>query len=79
MFKKVVTHKNFWKSVLYLSVPFMVIFFLLNWGFTGFELTYFDTILRRVLALFVGGLIYGFTMTYIKFWTKLKEKEQKSK
>ncbi len=79
MFKKVVTYKNFWKSVLYLALPFILILFLLNWGVHSFAMDYFEKPLRKVIALLVGGIIYGFTMAYVKFWSKLKEQEQRNR
>lgn len=79
MFKKIVTYKNFWKSVLFLALPFFVLMLIANWGLSGFEMEYFDNSLRKILAFLVGGLVYGFTMAYIKYWRKLKEQEQRNK
>ncbi|GER60662.1 hypothetical protein [Patiriisocius marinus] len=79
MFKRVVTHKGFWKSVLFLTITAMVVLFVINWGLSGFGSEYFNGVFRKLLAFLVGGAIYGFTITYIKFWSKLKQQENRSK
>ena len=79
MFKRVLSHKGFWKSVLFLSIVAMIVLLVINWGLSGFESEYFNGVFRKLFAFLVGGTIYGFTMTYIKFWSKLKQQENRNK
>ena len=75
MFKKVITAKGFWKSVLSLMMAFVVLFALINWAIEGFSLTYFTERNPWVLflTLFVAGFVYGFFVTFGKFRARLKE------
>ena len=77
MFKRITSHRGFWKSVVMLALAFAVVFFFIQWAFTGFNSGFLQISLRTVLALLVGGVVYGFMMTYSKFWKKLKQQDQK--
>jgi len=79
MFKKVTSHKGFWKSVATLTLAFAVVFFFVQWAFVSFSAGFLNVSLRTVVALLLGGFVYGFSMTYGKFWGKLKEKANKNK
>ena len=79
MFKQVIHHKGFWKSVVSLTLAFAVVFFFVQWAFVGFSAGFLNVSLRTVFALVLGGFVYGFSMTYGKFWGKLKEKATKNK
>ncbi|MGK0386496.1 MAG: drug/metabolite transporter (DMT)-like permease [Patiriisocius sp.] len=79
MFKRITGYKGFWRSVGMLTLAFAIVFFGVQWAFTGFNSGFLDVSLRTVLALLLGGFIYGFLMTYGKFWGKLKEKDHKNK
>lgn len=79
MFKRVTSHKGFWKSVVILALAFAIVFFFIQWAFTGFNIGFLQPSLRTFLALIVGGVIYGFIMTYGKFWSKLKQQDQRKK
>ena len=74
MFKKIINYKSFWKSVFFLALAFAVVFCIFKWIIEGFS---FDFVSRDPLTFFlsivVGGFIYGFFVTYGKFWKKLKE------
>ena len=72
MFRRVISQQGFWKSVLIMSVVYLVILFLLQWAFTGFNTAFFEQSASRFLVFAVGGFIVGFAMTYGKFWGKLK-------
>ncbi|QIE60372.1 hypothetical protein G5B37_12600 [Rasiella rasia] len=75
MFKRIVTHKGYWKSVLVLSLVYGVIMYVIQWGFKGRWTGIFQASFK-VLAVFVlGSFIVGFAITYGKFWRKLKEQE----
>ena len=74
MFKQVIYHKGFWKSVASLTLAFAVVFFFVQWAFDGFSAGFLNVSLRTVVALVLGGFIYGFSVTYGKFWGKLKQK-----
>ena len=79
MFKQVIHYKGFWKSVVSLTLAFAVVFFFVQWAFVGFSAGFLNVSLRTVFALVLGGFVYGFSMTYGKFWGKLKEKANKNK
>ncbi|HBY69066.1 MAG: hypothetical protein CMC07_10340 [Flavobacteriaceae bacterium] len=75
MFKQVINHKGFWKSVFLLGISFVVLFVFIKWAFDGFSTSFFD---ERNPYIFIGGsllagLIYGFFVTYGKFKKKLKK------
>jgi hypothetical protein len=55
------------------------VFFLVQWAFVGFSAGFLNVSLRTVVALLLGGFVYGFSMTYGKFWGKIKEKATKNK
>lgn len=79
MFKKVITYKGFWKGVWYVALLFIAIWIPIQWAFNGFSTDFFkfEHPFRYVLQLLVGGFIYGFAVTYGKFWGKLKQEEYK--
>ncbi len=75
MFKEIVNHKGFWRSVILLGISFVFVFILIKWAFEGFTTSFFD---ERNPYLFLGGsllagLVYGFFVTYGKFKNKLKK------
>ena len=72
MFKRVISQKGFWKSVLIMSLVYLVILFLIQWAFTGFKVEFFDQSASRFLVFALGGFIVGFAMTYGKYWGQLK-------
>ena len=77
MFKRVITHQGFWKSVVVLSSIYAVIMYVIQWGLDGMWGQFFSA---RPIVLFVfvlGSFIVGFAMTYAKFWKKLKEQDYK--
>ena len=74
MFKQVIHHKGFWRSVAILTFAFAVVFFFLQWAFVGFSAGFLNVSLRTVVGFVLGGFIYGFSVTYGKFWGKLKQK-----
>ena len=78
MVKKILSDPRFWKSVLSLGSAFVVVFTLLFWGVNGFKTEFFterDPVL--LIAMSIGsGLVYGFFVTYGKFWAKYKRDQQ---
>lgn len=80
MFKKVINHKGFWKSVAVLSVSYLIILILIQWLATGFAQEFFKRFtLLNIFLFMLGGFIVGFSVTYGKFWGKLKQEEYKNK
>jgi hypothetical protein len=77
MFKQVIALKGFWKSVMILSIVYMIVLFLIIWGFTGFNPGMFQLHPARFMVFILGGFIVGFSMTYGKYWGKLKENKHK--
>ena len=79
MFKQVIHHKGFCKSVAILTLVFAVVFFFVRLAFVGFNIGFLDLSLRTFVAFVLGGFLYGFFVTYGKFWGKLKHKANKNK
>ncbi len=78
MFKKeVINYPGFWKSVVSIGVAFLVLYFIFRWILAGYSFEFIGDFNIGVYVLVVGaaGFIYGFFVTYGKFWKKLKEKE----
>lgn len=75
MFKKVISTKGFWKSVISLALAFAVLFALIKWAIEGFDLAYFTERNPTVfiLTLLAAGFVYGFFVTFGKFRAKIKE------
>ena len=79
MFKRVINHPGFRRSVLFLSVMYLLILLILQWVITGFSSEFLDVLLKssKVWMLPFAGLIAGFLVSYGKFWGKLKREDQK--
>ena len=79
MFKRVVNHPGFWRSVLFLSVMYLLILLVLQWVITGFSSEFLSILLKSSKAWMLpfAGLIAGFLVSYGKFWGKLKREDQK--
>jgi hypothetical protein len=77
MFKKVINHEGFWRSVVSLGIAFALIFTLIKWGIDGFNSAFFseNDPVKFFLGALMAGLVYGFFVTFGKFRTKLKNKE----
>lgn len=75
MFKQVIKHKGFLKSVILLGLVYGVVLFLLQWGFRSFYGPFFNV--KNVLISLLAGLIAGLFISYGKFWAKLKQRQQK--
>ncbi|RDK84243.1 hypothetical protein C8D94_10588 [Marinirhabdus gelatinilytica] len=79
MFKRVVTHKGFWKSVVVIGFVYAIALFLIQWMGTNFNSQFLSFSLKRIVIFLVGGFIVGFATTYGKFWGKLKQEDYKNK
>lgn len=79
MFKRVINTKGFWKSVLALALAFAVVFALIKWALSGFEMTFFEeqNPITFMLTLLLAGFVYGFFVTFGKFRAKLKERDSR--
>ncbi len=75
MFKKVINHPHFWRSVISIGLAFSILFILFKWALEGFKFDFIQEPFTFFIAVFAGGFVYGFFVTYGKFWKKLKEKE----
>lgn len=75
MFKRVITYPGFWKSVIALALAFVLLFIIFKWIIDGFKLSFFtgDNGPLFFGGAILAGLVYGFFVTYGKFWKKLKE------
>lgn len=85
--KKVVNTKGFWKSVIILALAFIVIYNIIDCGFSyGFNFDEFiqeklsstNQVIRFVIANIIGGFCYGFVVVFLQFRGKLKREEQKN-
>jgi hypothetical protein len=76
MFKKIINHEGFWKSVLSLAIAFALVFILIKWAIEGFEMSFFteNDPFRFVIGVLLAGFVYGFFVTFGKFRAKLKNK-----
>jgi len=81
VFSRVITHPGFWKSVIVLGVIYMSILMLIQWAFNGFSPVFFLSIglLRLLCTFLIGAFICGFSVSYAKFWGKLKRDDHKNK
>lgn len=76
MFKKVINHPQFWRSVISIGLAFSVLFILFKWVLEGFKFDFVADPTTFFMGVFAGGFVYGFFVTYGKFWRKLKEKDK---
>ncbi|MEZ4874098.1 MAG: hypothetical protein R2793_01245 [Flavobacteriaceae bacterium] len=75
MFKKIINHEGFWKSVVSIGIAFVVLFCVFKWILDSFSFAFItNNPLRFTVAIVLAGFVYGFLVTYGKFWKKLKEK-----
>ncbi|MBW2962657.1 hypothetical protein [Mesonia aestuariivivens] len=84
-FKEVIAVKGFWKSVVILGIAFMLIYNVIDLLFSyGFNFDEFvaeklsgPMLFRFLIANILGGLIYGFIVTFLQFRSKLKREKQR--
>jgi hypothetical protein len=79
MFKKVITHKGFWKGVFSVGGAFSLLFLLVKWALARFSSDFLSNIKNPIFffgGIIIAGFIYGFLVTYGKFIKELKEKEK---
>lgn len=77
MFKDVLNHKGFWKSVISLTAAFAIVFTIIKWLIDGFSFSFIteSNPVRFLLGVMLAGFVYGFFVTFGKFRNKLKNKE----
>jgi hypothetical protein len=77
MFKNVLNHKGFWKSVISLAIVFAIVFTIIKWAIDGFSFSFIteNDPIRFILGVILAGFVYGFFVTFGKFRNKLKNKE----
>lgn len=75
MFKEVINHKGFWKSVIYLAIAFALVFTLIKWGIDSFRMSFFseNDPLKFFGGVLLAGLVYGFFVSFGKFRNKLRK------
>ncbi len=81
MFKKVINHKGFWKGVFSVGTAFSILFLLVKWAIERFSMSFFTEMnnpLFFYLGIVVAGFVYGFLVTYSKFYKELKQRENKN-
>ncbi|MFT5238118.1 MAG: cation transporter-like permease [Flavobacteriaceae bacterium] len=79
MFKKVINHDGFWRSVVSLAIAFALLFILVKWAISGFESAFFfqgDPV-KLFSGVILAGFVYGFFVTFGKFRAKIKNQERK--
>lgn len=85
MFTRVISHKGFWKSVTFLSIMFIIIYNLVDWGLAfDFDFKAFienrfhiDKLLKFIFANILSGFVYGFIISFFKFRKKIKVENSK--
>lgn len=84
MFSKILHTKGFFKSVLYLSLAFIVIYNLAD-IFLKFDFDFSlylqerfakDNLLRFFVANIGSGFVYGFIVSFFKFREKVQKQEK---
>jgi hypothetical protein len=77
MFKDVLNHKGFWRSVISLAAAFAVVFTIIKWVIEGFSFSFIteSNPVRFIFGVIMAGFVYGFFVTFGKFRNKLKNKE----
>lgn len=84
MFSKILHTKGFFKSVLYLSLAFIVIYNLAD-IFIKFDFDFSlylkerfakDNLLRFFVANIGSGFVYGFIVSFFKFRDKVQKQEK---
>lgn len=78
MFKKVINHKGFWKGVFSVGTAFSLLFLLVKWAISRFNTSFFSEIQNPVfffLGIAVAGFVYGFLVTYGKFYKEIKQRQ----
>ena len=74
IFNKIVKMPSFWKSVLSLGSAFVVVMIFIYWGMSGFSMSFFtgrDPVTFGLITI-LSGFVYGFFVSYGKFWAKHK-------
>lgn len=79
MFKRVISSPGFWKSVFVLSIIYAVLFFIIQWAMIGMPMDVRLIQFKNILIFLSAGLVVGFSMSYGKFWGKLKQDDYKNK
>lgn len=77
MFKKIVNHRGFWKSVVSIGIAFVILFIIVKWAIEGFSFSFItsqDPFLF-ILGTTTAGFVYGFLVSFGKFRARLKKKE----
>ncbi len=81
-FKKIISTKNFWTSVLIFAGIFVVLYNIIrvilefDFNFGAYFSFHFepDHLFNFILSNLIGGFIYGFVVVYFKYWRHYKEK-----
>ncbi|MFT7071119.1 hypothetical protein [Patiriisocius sp. Uisw_017] len=77
MFKRIINHKGFWKSVLVMSLIALLVFNILYWTITGFQASYWHLTVRKIIGMTAAALVYGLIITYGKFWTRFANQDHR--
>jgi len=78
MFNRIINTQGFWKSVISLGIAFVLLFIIFKWFIDGYKFAFFlegePTI--KVIGIIAAGFVYGFFVTYGKFWGKYKKENR---
>ena len=79
MFRRIIKYEGFWRSVIFLSIMYLLILLVLQWFITGFSSEFLTILLKssKVWMLPFAGFIAGFLVSYGKFWGKLKREDKR--
>lgn len=76
MFKEVINHPGFWKSVAGLTVAFIGVFTFVKAIFESFDFAFImNNPSRYIIAITLAAFVYAFIVTFGKFRNKLKQKK----
>jgi hypothetical protein len=79
MFQRIIKYQGFWKSVLFLTLMYLLIILVLQWFMTSFSTEFVSILLKsnKIWMLPIAGFIAGFMVSYGKFWGKLKRGDKR--
>jgi len=79
MFQRIIKYQGFWKSVVFLTLMYLLIILVLQWFMTGFSTEFVSILLQsnKIWMLPIAGFIAGFMVSYGKFWGKFKREDQR--
>ena len=76
MFKKVINYPGFWKSMALSSFVYGAAMYVFQWGLVNDWGEFFNEKTSTILLFFFSCVLVGFTISFAKFYRKIKEEER---